>query len=143
MASAFSDYIEYTIVRQMFKFTDSGNLVATAIWIGLHQTNLTDTGGVSGSEVSTTGGYTRMETTAADWTVNTAGTILAKNVNAITFPVNASGSAYTVTDVGIWRHSSSNESSALYFRGTLSAAVTVNLNDSFNFAASAFSVTVS
>lgn len=143
MSSAFSDYLEYTVLRQTMKLTDSGNLVATAIWIGLHQTNLTDTGGTSGTEVSTTGGYTRFTNTAADWTLNTAGTILAKNNAAITFGVNSSGSAYTVTDVGIWRHSANSLSSDLMFRGTLSASVTVNLNDTFQFAASALTITLS
>ena len=143
MSSAFSDYLEYTVLRQTMKQTDSGNLVATAIWLGLHQTNLTDTAGTSGTEVSTTGGYTRFQSTAADWTVNTAGTILAKNAGALSFPINASGSAYVVTDVGIWRHSSNNLSSDLMFRGTLSASVTVNLNDTFQFAASALTITVS
>lgn len=143
MSSAFSDHLEYLVLRQTMKMTADIAITATAIWVGLHQTNLSDTAGTSGSEVATTGGYARLASTAADWTVNTAGTIQAKNNLALTFGVNSSGSAYTVTDVGIWRHSSNILSSDLMFRGTLSAAVTVNLNDTFQFATSALTITVS
>ena len=149
MSSAFGDYLEHNVLRQTLCKTDSANMVATAVWISLHIGSLTDTGGGggsggSGNEVYVSGAYGRVSYEgSSNWTLTTSGTIVAKNTNAISFTANSSGSAYIVTDVGVWRHSSNVTSSDLIFHGTLSASTTVNLNDTFQFAASALTITIS
>jgi hypothetical protein len=137
---AFSDFVEYTILQALF-----GGQSATALtlaggpWIGLHQATQTDTGGAS--EVSTTAGYVRVQVATANWTINSSGTMLAKNNAAVTFAANT-GTAWVVTDLAFFNHSSNNGATNFMGRGPLSASVTINSGDTFQFAASAINFQV-
>lgn len=140
MANA-TDYVEDLINQALFKGASCTALTQTAgIYLGLYLVAPTDTGG--GTEVSTTAGYARILTTAANWTTTTAGTITAKNTTAQTFAANT-GTAWIVTDVAFHNHLTATGFTNYLLRGALSASVTINTGDQFQFAASAAIITIS
>ena len=140
MANA-TDYVEDQINQALFKGASCTALTLTAgIYLGLYQVAPTDTGG--GTEVSTTAGYARILTTAANWTVTTAGTITAKNASALLFAANT-GTAWIVTDVAFHNHLTATAFTNYLLRGALNSSVTINAGDQFQFAASAATITIS
>lgn len=144
MADNATDFLEDQLTQALFKGASCTALTLTAgIYVGLYQGGIstpTDTGG--GSEVSTTAGYARVLTSAANWTTTTAGTITAKNTTAMTFAANT-GTAWIVTDVVFHNHITNTGFTNYLLRGALSASVTINAGDSFQFAASALITTIS
>jgi hypothetical protein len=137
MAGAISDYLEDALMKHLFRNTP---YTAGQTWVALFTANPTDAGG--GTEVSG-GGYARQRvfqdgSTAPFWTApaESGEEMQVKNNSAITFP-QATAAWGTVTGVGIFDASTAGN---LLWWGALTSSKTVDINDTFSFAANALVV---
>ena len=126
----FSDFLEEELLDHVLNGLTWAS--PASVWIGLYTAVPSDAGG--GTEVSGTG-YARIQMTGG-WTVTVN---VADNTAIIDFGTAGAGGWGTIGWVGIFDAVTGGN---LLFWGALSATKTVNDGDSFQFAASALTVTL-
>lgn len=135
--AGFADSAEYGIMNLVMcgkawaNFADNAAVSpTTALWVGLHSADPTDSGTQASNEISLTG-YTRVATSrstgAGGWTLSTAGGVISVSPTAnIDFPT------LTSTSTGVATHASIGLSSSgagiLIASGALSASINLGLN---------------
>lgn len=128
-----SSYLEAKLIDHT---TGKTAYTMPSVWVGLYTAAPTDAGG--GTEVSTTStGYARKSTAAADWTAASGNPASASNANAITF-ATASGSWGTVTHFGLFDAASGGN---MLRWGALGTAKAIGSGDTASFAAGALTIT--
>ena len=134
----FSNYAEDAIINSWLRVQAAYK--PAAIYIGLWTTTLTDAStGSSGTEVSG-GGYAREQVVQADanWDATAGGDGHTANTLDIEF-TTATASWGTVTDVMVVDASSAGNS---LFWGALTSSKTVDIDDTFKFAAGDLDITI-
>ena len=131
---AASDYLELKLLDHVLKNTSYTS--PTAIWLGLCTADPTD----SAQNEYTVGsnGYARRQVVFA---TASAGSSQGPTATT-TFPQASGGSWGTIHGYIIMDHSSATNSSNYLMYGTLSADVTVNQNDTVEFATSSITISL-
>ena len=132
-----SDVLENLILNHMLRNT-AWTSPATEVWIALYTTATTDTGG--GTEVTNTGAYVRERvqgTGAWDAPANGA----TANTGVIEF-TQATASWGTVTHTAVKDSCSSTGSNNHLMHGSMTSSKTINIGDTFSFAAGDYDVTM-
>lgn len=126
-----SDYAENKVLDHM---TGKATWGAVTAYVGLYTAAPSDAGG--GTEVSTTStGYARKSTAAADWSAASGGS--TSNANPVTF-TTATGSWGTVTHFGLFDASTGGN---LLRWAALGTSKAIGTGDTASFAAGALVMT--
>jgi len=128
---SFSNYLENKLLDHLF---NKAAYTAPTIYVGLSTADPLEDG--SGLAEPTGGGYARVATAAVDW--NAALNGLIDNANDIIFP-QATASWGTITHFALFDAATAGNMLA---SGALSAAKTINANDTAKFVAGDLDVTL-
>ena len=135
-----SDYLETQLINHVFRTSSYTKPSTLAIALCTSAPTDSDTGSLTGKEVSNAGSYARVALNPLDanWAATSGGNGTTSNVSTITFPT-ATADWGTVTHVAIC-DSSTYGGGNLLFWGPLTASKTVSNGDTLTLSASGLSV---
>lgn len=138
--TAMSNYLESQLVQHVFRTSSYTKPTQIGIALCTAAPADTDTGTLTGKEVSNAGAYARVDLAPSDsnWANITSGNGTTNNIGAITFTA-ASADWGTVTHVAITDNSTYGAGQLLFW-GSLAGTKVVSNGDTFQFSAAALSI---
>lgn len=132
--SAMSNYLEDQMVKHLFRTGSFTKPTVIAVALCTVAPNDSDTGALSGKEVSTSGtSYTRVTLNPddANWAATAGGNGLTSNLSEILFPL-ATADWGTITSVGICDNATPGSGNLLLY-GNLQTNKLIQTGDQFRF----------
>jgi hypothetical protein len=149
--AAYSDYLKNKLIDHLFRSSTFSKPSALAIALCTVAPVDSDTGALTGKEVTNANGYARVAVSPSDsnWEATQGGIVgdssgttgITRNVNSVVFPA-ATGSGWgTITHVAIVDNSTYGAGNLLLW-GALDNPEVVNSGDNFQFSVSALAIEI-